>query len=79
MLTIDDVIITSLATSSVNGLRARELCAEAARRLADESAAADERAPLSIDAGSTHTLGGRYLLCHPYSLCYISGCVQKVV
>ena len=56
VLTIDDVIMTSLSTSSAHGARARELCAEAARRLSDESIAGDERGPISVDALSTHTL-----------------------
>ena len=68
VLTIDDVITASLTSGTVNGLRARELCAEAARqRHGDEMSAADDRPPLSVDTLSTQTLG-RYLVCRLYCL-----------
>jgi len=58
VLTIDDIIIASLSTSSVNGMRARQLCAEAAHRLRPgDELAADERQLLGVDTVSTVTLG----------------------
>jgi len=45
----------------MHGVRVRELCAEAARRLADESVCADDRAVLN-SAVSAHTLS-MCLLC----------------
>jgi len=62
VLKIDDVITASMATNSANGLRVRELCAEAGRRLTDESTAGEERPLLSTDAVSAHS-HGNYLLC----------------
>jgi len=70
VLTVDDVIIASLSSSSVAGARARQLCAEAGRRLTadecrtaaapaagDDDLLAHQRAALGNDATSAHTLG----------------------
>ena len=57
VMTIDDVIVASLATGSVSGARARQLCAEAARRLRGGDELTDERQLLSVDTISTHTHG----------------------
>lgn len=66
ILKIDDVIIASLSSGTASGTMARDLCAEAARRIADEGRGADELLQrglpgLSTEALTAHTQGTRGL------------------
>jgi Hydin Adenylate kinase-like domain len=59
ILKIDDIIIASFTSQTPSGTQARELCAEAARRLAEESRPADETAlsQRGLPPGSVSTDG----------------------
>jgi hypothetical protein len=75
LMKIDDVIIESMRGNTANGVRARDLCAEAARKLADENrpsddAAGSHRGPaggLSVEALNAHTQQGLNFL--PLCVC----------
>lgn len=66
VLKLDDIIITSFSSGTLSGTQARDLCAEAARRIADDTRQVDDALPsqrgqtaggLSMEALTVHTQG----------------------
>ena len=69
ILTIDQVILDAISTGTKSGMRAREMCQEAARKRAEELKLMEgeeaEKKPggLSVEAVTAHTQGTSEWLC----------------